>query len=281
MPQRKRPENTSPAERPSGKSGFPETRTDVLRQAARGEWECFFQAYVQPCWREVVFACRARGLPLEDADEVLQELCLRLMRAGRFRPKSGATEQAAPEFRGNLAARFLHHRSLPLASARFRTYLKRVLQNIVLEAVRKRRRRPQQLPEDLEPFVQETVTHSVDRALVRECLYVAAARLKQYSESARTKGRQRLFEVLYRAAVLGQSPGKMSVDLGIDRTTASDLLTQAQNKFLEYLRQYARVRDESELKHLLSGSAEQIAAALQQAAKLPHGAQLGRRKERK
>lgn len=165
--------------------------------------------------------------------------------------------------------RFRYRRTRPFAIARFRTYAKRMLQNIVLKTVRMRRP-PQQLPEDVEPFVEATMMHSVDRVLVQECMYVAAAWLKQYSVLPQPKGPQRLFRVLYGAAVLGESRVKMSVDLGIHYTTASDLVAQAQNKFLEYLGQYCQVCEEYELKDPLSGSAEQIASPLQQATRLLH-----------
>jgi len=255
-----------PAEAQDPPAGFPETRTDVLQQAAQGDWEPFFNAYLKPCWREVVFACRARGLPLEDANELFQDLCLRLMREGRFRAASEAAAHVAADYRGNLPARYLQSRKVSVASARFRTCLKGVLQHVVLEALRKRRRRERPLPQDVEPFVEQSVTRSLKRAWVQHCLIAAAPLLKHSCETARTRGQRRLFDILYRTAVLGESPGRIAVELGIDRTTASCLLTQAQRKLLALLHQVSRVRDQTELKELLAGSGAPLAQALREAA---------------
>jgi hypothetical protein len=264
MPQRKR-STTPPAEALDPPAGFPEIRTD-LQRAAQCQWEpFFFNAYLQPAWREVVFACRARRLPLEDADELFQDLCLRLMREGRFRAASEAAAHVAADYRGHLPARYLQSRNVSVASARFRTYLKGVLPHVVLEARRKRRReRPS--PQDVEPFVEQSVTRSLERAWVQHCLIAAARLLKHSCETARTRGQRRRFDILYRTAVLGESPGKIAVDLGIDRTRASCLLTQAQRKLLALLHQVSRVRDQTELKELLAGSGAPWAQALQEAA---------------
>ncbi len=112
--------------------GFSETQTQVLAKAAAGNWGPFFDQYLRPCWREVVIACRSRQIPLPDADDLYQELMLRLLRDAGFTRRIRrvlSQENQDPDFRGNLPARYLKHRELSLRSAQFRTYLSGITRN--------------------------------------------------------------------------------------------------------------------------------------------------------
>ena len=84
MGKRKRKRSASEFSVPDDLAEFPETDSDILRQAAAGIWEPFFDGYLAPCWQETVTACRARRIPLSDADDLFQELMVRLLRDGRF-----------------------------------------------------------------------------------------------------------------------------------------------------------------------------------------------------
>jgi DNA-directed RNA polymerase specialized sigma24 family protein len=248
---------------------FPDTQTDVLAQAAGGDWEPFLERYLRPMWREVVMACRSHGLPLSDADDLYQELLLRLIQNGRFNHEVRRVLEAGEaggEFCGNLVSRFLKYRELPLVAARFHTFLKRVVRNVVLEAARKARRRPQQLAhsqwEALEPLVEQSLTSSLDRIWVSDCLMAAAWRFKGESESAHTRGDRRLFDILYLSTVTEQSPGKIAVQYGVDRTTIAGLLRRARERFLVLLGRLVGTDDREELQNLLVGRTEDLRAAL-------------------
>jgi len=250
-------------------SSFPDTRTEVLSEAAAGNWDPFIDLYLRPCWREVVITCRQRRIPMPEADDLFQELMLRLLRDSGFNHKirSVLAEQCRdPDFHGNMPGRYLVYRQLPLRSARFRTYLKGVVRNLVLEAVRGIRRGPKQLDDQawqaLEPWIEESVTRSVDRRWVSNCLAEAAWQLKATSEKSRTRGRRRLFEILYLSTVEGRSAGQIAEGLGLGRTTISGLLSEARGRFVTLLGKITGITDLAELKDLLGHSAEDLEQAL-------------------
>ena len=70
-----------------GTAAFPETQASVLLEAASGEWGRFLNEYLRPCWCQIIASCRARRLPLTDADDLFQELVLRLIKEGSFRDR--------------------------------------------------------------------------------------------------------------------------------------------------------------------------------------------------
>jgi len=253
-------------------SGFPDTQTEVLAQAAAGNWEPFFDAYLRPCWREVVMACRARQIALPDADDLYQELMLRLIQDGGFNRQIRdmlAQEHEDPKFRANLPGRYLRYREMPLQSARFRTYLKRVIENLVLEAVRKAQRRPKQLRDQESdphhPWIEESITGWLDRQAVSECLAKAALQFQTDCAAAGTRGRRRLFEILYLSTVEGQSPGMIAEKYGVDRSTVSGMLTEARGRFAAKLGQIAGISDTAELGELLADSMDELKNALMRA----------------
>lgn len=249
--------------------GFPETDPGILAEAAAGDFARFFDEYLAPCWREVVIVCRQRGIAIDDADDVLQELSIRIIQSGRF---GGAARQAMPrqpnggEFRGNLPARFLKYRELPLKSARFRTYLKQVINHLVLEKARDRRRRAAVSLDSsscqIEPWMEESLSRSLDARWLADCLTAAACELRDECRRAATRGQRRLFDVLYRATVGNESPGKIGRDYGVDRTTISGLLTQARERLLALLSQATGVGDRKELMQLVAASPEVISQSL-------------------
>ncbi len=253
---------------------FPETQTEVLAHAAAGDWSRFFAEYLRPCWREVVLACRQRNLPLGEAEDVYQELIVRLLRDGTFNAHARQLLRQRNEdsqFRANLPGRFLKHRELPLPSARFRTYLKQAIQNIVGETVRKNRRRPENLSaaqwSSIEPWVEQSVSWSLDRRWLTHCLVTAAVRLREQSLGAPTRGRRRLFKALYLSAVCEWSSQQIADQFGVDRTTVAHLLRTAQTEFMMLLQQVTGVYETEELHGLLSGSADQLQSALSKAYK--------------
>ena len=254
---------------PSGTDAFPQTETVVLTAAADGHWEPFFRAYLQPCWREVVIACRRHGLRLADPDDLYQELMLRVIRDAGFghRVKQALTANAEdPEARDNLPGRYLKYRELPLPTARFRTYLKTVIRNLLHEAVRTERRQPRKLDTRhrivLEPWIEESLTCYLDRQWIIDCLTEAAWQVHRESTSTRTRGKARRFDVLYRSTVKGESPGVIALEYGVDRSTISASLTEARGKFVDCLRQVAGITDLGELGDLLSNMADELKAAL-------------------
>ncbi len=249
--------------------GFPETQTRVLAAAAAGDWGPFLEQYLDPCWREVVIACRSRRISLPDADDLFQELMLRLLRDAGFsgRVRESLAQQAKdPDFCGNMPGRYLKYRELPLRSARFRTYLKRVILNLVLESSRGAQRRPVQLDDDawkaLEPWVEQSVGRTLEGQWVGDCLTEAAWQLWATCYSARTRGQRRLFEILYLSTVEGRSPDEIAEQFGVTRTTISGLLTEARGRFVYLLGRISGVTDRQDLKDLLADRVEQIKAAL-------------------
>jgi DNA-directed RNA polymerase specialized sigma24 family protein len=248
---------------------FPPTQTTVLAEAAAGNWDRFFAIYLRPCWAEVVRACRQRGLSLGESEELFQELSLRLMReakARRSRLAGPAHRRSEVEIRGNLPRRYLEHRRLFETTARFRTYLKSVIEHLVLERLRERRRLPQPTTsierKAVDPAVAEIVSASVDRPWLLGCCDDAVRRLRQESETAATRGRRRLFGVLHGTLVERKTSRQLAAELAIDRTTVSQLLAQGRRRFIELLGESTGIDDVGELKQLLAAAADVLAEAL-------------------
>lgn len=263
--------DASPSGRAAGSRclGLPETRTQILAQAAAGNWGPFLEQYLEPCWREVVIVCRSRQVPLPDADDLFQELMLRLLSDAGFNRRVRsvlARQKQDPDFHGNMAGRYLKYRELPLRSARFRTYLKRVILNLVREAARKAHRRPKQLDDQawkaIEPWMEQSVTRSLDRQWATGCLAEAAWQLWATSYAAPTRGRRRLFDILYLSTVRRQRPETIARKHGITRTTVSGLLTEARGRFVFLLSRITGITDRQELKELLADSIDELRGAL-------------------
>lgn len=248
---------------------FPETLSDLLREAAGGDWDRFFREYLKPCWREIVLACRRRRLPLDDADDLFQELAVRLMREGRSRAGPAPSDPAAgPDAGqcGNPVKRFLGHREAGQPGAKFRTFLKKVVQNLILEHLRQKRARPLALDGSdgprLEPWVEDSISLSVDRRWVACCLEQAARQLRAESEAARTRGQRRLFPVLYLSTVKRWKAERMAHEFGLDRSTVADLLSRARQRFVQILGQITGITDPEELKGHVEGESDALIRAL-------------------
>lgn len=234
--EKKLPENDRPAWSPHElpDETFPQTRTRILAAAAAGQWQEFADAYLRPCWREVVLECRRHGASLPDADDLFQELWLRLLKTGALQVEEVLGEEGA--FRGNLPARFLEHRRRLGRTARFRTYLKQVLAHLLWERHRAQGRTEAlaDQPPGAEPWIEQSLSCALDRQLVAASLQLAAEQLRDEC-SLTTKGRSRWFELLVRSTSHGESPGKLAHEWGVDRTTISSQLAQARGRFAEIL----------------------------------------------
>lgn len=255
---------------------FPDTQSDVLGEAARGHWDRFLDVYLAPCWREVEIECRRRGVSLADAPDLFQELMLRLLRDGEFKqtfkdfppPPGGKDRAEEGPGRANLPGRYLLYRQLrPDQAARFRTFLKRVIRNILLENQRRIRRLPRSLgavaeTEGLEPWVDDSVGESVERWWVGQCMAEAARRLAEEANQARTRGEKRLFEILRRAVVDGASPTTLATTMDLDRSTVSELLGRARHRFLAHLQAVSGIEDLAELKTRMAAAPETLLDAM-------------------
>jgi hypothetical protein len=247
-----------------------------LEQAAAGVWEPFFRVYLAPCWREVVIACRQDGWPTSDARDKFQELVLRLLREGGFRGDRtaarplGAKESGSPKtaFRGNVPAKYLASLlGRPEGTARFRTYLKSVIDHVVRSG-RRRRRKEQPLPDSVELvpalWVEPSVGADWGRQWLTDCLNEAAHRMKSQCAVERTKGRMRWFELMYRSWVLRQKSEHMARELGVERTTISEQLVQAKRQFRAILTSLTDL-EEAELRPLESEVPGALRSALERA----------------
>lgn len=250
---------------------FPDTQSDVLGEAARGRWDRFLDAYLAPCWREVEIECRRRGVSLSDAPDLFQELMLRLLRDGEFKQTIKEVQAGSNDVgggRGNLPSRYLLYRQLrPEQAARFRTFLKRVIRNILLENQRRIQRLPRSLAtvaetEGVEPWVDDSVGESVERWWVGQCMAEAARRLAEEADEARTRGEKRLFEIFRRAVVSGASPTTIAADLDLDRSTVSELLGRARRRFLFHLQAVSSISDLVELKARMAAAPEALLDAI-------------------
>ncbi|MCR4412525.1 MAG: sigma-70 family RNA polymerase sigma factor, partial [Thermoguttaceae bacterium] len=264
---------------------FPETETLVLREAAAGRWDTFLRAYLRPCWREVVSRCAEHGIAMPDAEDLFQELMLRLVRTSGFCSK--VDEELArlgepSNFRANLPGRYLKYREiantagLPLRSTRFRAYLKGVVQNLVLELIRQRRRDPKSVDETFagpdEPWIEGSVSSGMERAWRVRCFLAALVALRAECAQARTKANRRLYNLLYHHVVEGHSASAIADRLGLDRTTVSSLLKRARHRFADLVTLAAGTTDPDELRTLLVGYGDDLAIALGRLGPLPESA---------
>ncbi len=254
---------------------YPETSTFILHEAAAGRWDTFLAAYLRPCWREVVLCCAGRGIPLLDAEDLFQELMLRVLRHSGF---SGKVEEElgrlgeAGDFRANLPGRYLKYREvanlqgLSIRSTRFRAYLKGVVENLVLELIRQRRREPKPIDsallESAQPWIERSITLGMDRAWRAQCLEAAIAMLREECAEASTKGRRRLYDLLYLNVVGEQSGDAIAKRLGLNRTTVSSLLKQARARLAALLSAATGIADPAELRALVAGCGEELKVAL-------------------
>ncbi|MCA9124136.1 MAG: sigma-70 family RNA polymerase sigma factor [Planctomycetaceae bacterium] len=251
---------------------FPETKSDVLRAAGEGEWLAFFDEYLKPCWREIVIRCRLNRIPLENADDLFQELNMRLLREGRLgkyvRELLRSTGED-PEFRGNAAARYLVAKSNPAGSPRFRTYLKGIIRNLILESLMDRGRQPLSLEHSLgnplEPRIDESIGGSLDRQWTIQCLDMAAIQLLAESNDATTKGKRRMFDLIYLETVAGLSQVDIARQLNLNPSTVSDLKRIARTRLVGILREVTGVAELNELRNIVAGSAEALRASFQRA----------------
>lgn len=249
---------------------FPDTHSSLLRQAAGGDWASFLITYLQPCWRLVEIACRRRHLPLEDAEDIFSELMLRLIRDGEFKSASRGDRE---RYRGNLAGRYLEFRQMsPEKAVPFRNYLKLVIRNILRERVRQRMTKPRSLselpPENLALAFEDAISDSVERWWIRGCFDAAARRLLEASRQAPTSGERRLFDVFCQNALHGLSATEIAVQLGLDRSTVSDLLSRSRRRFVRYLSEATGISDLEELKEYSASFPEGFLDALESAAKM-------------
>ena len=242
---------------------FPETQTTILVRAAGGDWEPFFKEYLAPCWREVMLACRGR-LPMGDAPDLLQELTVRLLRDGRGRPVPGSPAEPP---RGNIPQRYLARKRLGVASASFRTYLKQVIGNLIEEHARKAKRqvKAQSLSARVDPSIEDSISSTVDRHWVAACLVDAARQFRAECGSARTRGHQRHFELLYLATVKGLSPAAVARQLGLHRTTVSVDLAAARDRFVAMLSELSGIADREVLKSHVAADPSRLFEALEDA----------------
>ncbi len=257
------------ASRMIGTTKFPETQSEILREAADGVWERFLGEYLRPCWREIVLSCRARRILLGDAEDLFQELALRLMKEGWSRDKPGARSPPQPSVRGNLPARYLRHRDEGSGTAKFRTFLKCVIRNLVLERVRQRQRWPQSLAAEgcrkIETWLEETVSEAIDRQWLADCLLLAARHLREESARARTRGKRRMFDLLYRSITLRQSAAAIAREYGVDRSVIAEMLPLARQRFLMLLSQVTEIDGVDELQRQVASVPETLLDAFEQA----------------
>jgi len=259
--------SSDPLPSPEGEE-FPETRTEILAEAKDGNWTQFLALYLKPCWREVMLACRARHLPVLEPEELYQELMVRLFREAPFAPairEELASQGHDPGFRANLPGRYLEYRKTFQRSARFRTYLKRAIGNLVVEFLRRKQRDPRPVGEEtfegIEPWIEESISVSLDRRWAVDCLEEAARQLRVESDRARTRAERRLFGILCLATVEGMSPEQIADHYQLNRSTISPLLKKARARFVELL-QEATGCDLPELRGLLGRHVEDLKRTL-------------------
>lgn len=247
--------------RPSDQpNGFPDTKSEILADAAAGNWNEFLSAYLYPCWREVAVHCRMYGFSEIDAEEMLQEIVTRLVT-----PRHDTTSQV--EFRGkNIPARFLAQRQSGIITVQFHTWLKAIIKNVVNESVRSRKKHrslrfDQIVPEKLTEL-ESSLTALLDRHWLKETLCRAARELALESTSARTKGARRLFAVLVRTSVLQEPANEIAKSYSIDRTTVSDLVARSRARFVELACQAAKIDDPSELRTQIERTPEVLLESL-------------------
>ena len=259
----------SPRRETRSAAEFPETVTLVLREAAAGRWEAFLSTYLRPCWREVVLACQAHQIPLPDADDLFQELMVRLVKDAGFGRRAAEELTRLGEdasFHGNLPSRYLKYHELPLRVAKFRTFLKATIRNLVLEMLRQRRREPRSLEEPslerAEPWIEQSITLGVDRAWYAECVEAAVTQLRDECAQASTKGSRRLLDLLYLTVVERRSTEEIAQCFSVDRTTVAHLLKQARVRLVTLLAAITGTTEPDELKTLVKKSIDDLKRVL-------------------
>jgi hypothetical protein len=144
--------------------------------------------------------------------------------------------------------------------------LKQTILNVLREALRARARRPIDLNDKqwdwCEPVVNQSLSSYDDRAKLINYLVQAAAAFQQECLGSRTQGRRRLFDILRRTVVQGESAARIGTQLGLDRTSVSDLLAQARVRFLEIWQEVSGDADGRELKRLLRREPETFRTVL-------------------
>lgn len=234
--------------------GFPETQSEILAAAAAGDWERFFGAYLEPCWREIVITCRSRQIPMSDAGDFIQELALRLMR----RPELRGELSNAVAVGANLAGRFLSNEEQGLATGRFRSFLKGVIANLFREYFRQRAKSAQALDSKLDLAIQDSVSKSLDRHWILGCLDDAATQMWEESRNATTKADRRLFELLYQTLVVGRSIQELAAELNLDRSTVNQQVAAARERFVRILEIRTGVTDREELRRMLAAEPHRL-----------------------
>ncbi len=248
---------------------FPETHMSLIIDAAAGEWSPFLREYLRPCWREVLLVCRQWNLPAPDADDLFQELMVRLFQPGSFRLRAAeAIAAVAPgtKLKGNSAERYLVYTQAVGKSAKFRTYLKQMILNVVRERVRSRAKSPKQLDSEtlsgFEPEVEQSISRSLDDRWFEDCLAAACDRLFADSQAAKTKGRRRLFELFYSMVVDGDTIEAIAQRLDIHRSALSPYVAQSRNMFIEHLQAVTGIDELPELMALLVQHRQALKTAL-------------------
>lgn len=244
---------------PDGDSAFwPETKTEVLQRASAGDWSAFLRHYLQPCCREISSRLRYRGRAPLDAEDLFQELIVRLMRPSSFSAKlqeifaKHGLSRVGPS---TLPQRYLQFRELPLQSMRFRQFLKGTIRNVTREALRRRdlHHASGVEIEAVEPWIEESISTSLDRRWMIDCLSEAAEQLRRESNAARTAGPRSYFRVLYLAFVHGKSTQEIADSMGRHRAVAGRRWREARTRYIELLHEYSGIEDETELREMLRG----------------------------
>jgi DNA-directed RNA polymerase specialized sigma24 family protein len=235
-------------------AGFPSTRMTVLKRAAKNEWQDFFTTYARACWTELVFQCRHRHIPIDEAEDLFQEFALRLLRPGM---SAGAAV-------GNLPGRFLAGLPFQETPAMFRTFLKATIANVLREHLRRRAQNvPSSLPDDLacDAAIEQSVSRHAEELWLARRLASAVAAFREEAESARTKGKRREFSVLYSDVVGRVATEALAEKLGLARSTIAELLPQARSTFRRHLRSATGIEEADELKSLLQRHPDALVAA--------------------
>jgi len=214
-------------------------------------------------------ACRQHGIPLGEEQELFQEFVTRLVSDSGFGPDIRRLLEEAqqdPALHGNLAFRYLVSRAICSPSARFRTVLKAVIRNVILEASRIRRRFPQAQPqEELErrgAWIEHSVDTWLDRQWAADRIVSAMRDFCQACRVAPTRARRRLFEVLYWASKPGESATSVAQRYGLDPSTIADNIRDARLQLADHLQRATGIRNYDELASLLRRYADVLSNAL-------------------
>lgn len=242
---------------------FPTTQSKVLLAAAQGDFQAFCEYYLRPCWREVVLICRQKGLSIADPDDVYQELMLRLLDDGAFGAKAQREDSALRSVRANIPARYLLYRGAHPGTAKFRTYLKRVIENLVLESLRREgRHRRRRVELDLvSPVVEQSLSETYDPRWSDQCVAEAIGLLAKESREATTKGVRRWFKMLRFALADGLSIDQIAQRFDIERSVASRQLAEAKQRLLLHMRRLTGIQDEARIRAVMRRSMRAVQRA--------------------